>query len=227
MNEKRYSGVSYLIDRYSVWAQCAVILMICSAVFRLIGSIGRLGESRYFIWQFLLPLCCNGLMILCITLFGKKGFWLSFIPTAMGAMFFIVRGMEYETAIGTVVCTVISLAAGIIYTCTVFGVMGSKWFLTAAFALPFIYTVLFCDLPRLRDTIDPPAFSEGMLEMSALCIMLAMLFVSLGMTKRTVSIEELDLPKMKAPIVIAPRREEAVPAKQETEPPAGTEPEDK
>lgn len=211
-----------VIDRSSLWGQAAVTVMICSAVFRLIGSINLPDDPQYMIWQLALPLGCNLLFVLCIVLLGKKGFFLSFIPATAGMLFFVLNAAASDSKLAAVIWTAVWVLVLLIYACTVFGVFRGKWLLALTVSAVFLYRTLFTDLPRLQDTLDPPAFSAGMLEMSSLCILLALLFTALGMTRKAKSLEEMELPKIKPPIVKIPGRGEAQPAAGSTE--AHTEP---
>ena len=92
-----------------------------------------------------------------------------------------------------------------LYFCTVFGIFRTKWFLVPLFGLPFLYHVFVEDLKALRDTANPVTFAKGMQEMGVLCIMLGLFFLALSM-KRHVSETEEELPKIKAPKVLAPQQ---------------------
>jgi len=93
----------------------------------------------------------------------------------------------------------------VLYSCTVFGIVKTKWFLVALFGLPFLYHIFVEDLAALRDTANPVSFADGMQEMGVLCILLGLLFLSLSM-KKTVVEEEAELPKIRPPKVIKPEK---------------------
>ena len=65
----------------------------------------------------------------------------------------------------------------------IFTLIRTKWLLVPLFLFPFCYHVGVEDIARLRDTVNPVTFAEGMQEMSVLCIMLSLLFTALAMKK--------------------------------------------
>jgi len=103
-----------------------------------------------------------------------------------------------------VLCIALYLLVGVLYCGTVFGVIPTKWPLVPLFALPFLYHVCIEDVAKLRDTVNPLTFSEGLQEMSVLCIMLALLMTAIAMKKKKPALEDANLPKIKDPVVIVP-----------------------
>ena len=84
------------------------------------------------------------------------------------------------------------------------------------FGLPFLYHIFVEDLAALRDTANPITLSAGLQEISVLCVMLALLFTAIAMKKKKPQ-TEVELPKMKAPKVIAPNRAEKAAAGEKPE----------
>ena len=99
------------------------------------------------------------------------------------------------------------LLVAVLYTGTVFGIIRTKWLLVPLFGLPFLYHIFVEDLAALRDTANPVSLSAGLQEISVLCVMLALLFTAIAMKKKKPQ-TEVELPKMKAPKVIAPNKAE-------------------
>ncbi len=209
--------VKFYVERDSFGVEACVIFMALSIIFRIIGCWGLWNDKSYAILQIALPIASALLLILCVTLLGKKALWLSFIPVALGAVFFIVKALSFPT-LHMVLCILLYIAVMALYFCTVFGIFKTKWFLVPLFGLPFLYHVFIEDLKALQDTANPVTFAEGMQEMGVLCIMLGLFFLSLSMKKQITETED-ELPKIKAPIVLAPQQpsEEnaAVPAAEE------------
>lgn len=188
----------YYVDRKSFCVQAAVILMALSAVFRLVGSIGLWGDSAYVVMQIILPICCNVLFIVCLILLGGHLFWSTSLPVLLGIVFFIVKALSFESWLHMVLCVALYLLVAVLYIVTVFGVIKTKWLLVPLFALPFLYHVCIEDVRALRDAANPVTFSAGMLEISVLCIMLALLFTVFAMKKKQPKTEP-ELPKIKGP----------------------------
>ena len=190
------------------WAvQTAIIFMALSAVFRIVGCWGKWDESFFAATQIALPLMCNILFILCLVLLGKKALWLSAVPVILGVVFFIIKSFTFDSWLHTVLCILLYLLVAVLYTGTVFGVIRTKWLLPPLFGLPFLYHIFVEDLAALRDTANPVTLSAGLQEISVLCVMLALFFTAIAMKKKKTQ-TEVELPKMKAPKVIAPNKTE-------------------
>ena len=180
----RKPRVRFYLERSSSWAQVSIIFMLLSAIFRLFGVWGLWEDEFFRATQILLPLCCNLLFALCVFLFGKRGFFLSVIPVLMGVAFFIIKSFGFESWIHTLLCIILYLAVAVIYTGTVLGFIRTKWLLPPLFGLPFLYHIFVEDLAKLRDTVNPMTLSEGLQELSVLCVMVSLFCVGMGLKKR-------------------------------------------
>ena len=203
--EKRSKHVKYYVEQEGWATQAAIIFMALSAVLRLVGSVGHWSDSFYVATQIALPLISNLLFILLLVLFGRKALWTTAIPVLAGVVFFILKATTFDSLLHTVLCILLYLLVAILYVGTVFGLIRTKWLLPPLFLLPFLYHVFVEDLAALRDKVNPISFSDGVMELSVLCIMLALFFTGLAMKPKKQVIEG-DLPKIKAPRVIPPAR---------------------
>ena len=199
--------VKFSVDRDSFGVEAMVILLSLSIVFRIIGCWGLWTDRNYLAFQISLPILSALLMILFVWFFGKRALWITVIPVFLGVVFFIIKSLNFESQLHTVLCILLYIVILVVYFCTVFGILRTKWFLVPLFGLPFLYHVFIEDLPALRDTANPVSFAAGMQEMGVLCIMLGLLFLSLAM-KKTVVEETVDLPKIKTPKVVPPTKSE-------------------
>ena len=202
--------VKFYVERTGFGVEAMVILMALSVVFRIIGCWGLWTDSRYAALQIALPVFSALLLIAVVWLFGKKALWLSFFPVLLGAVFFIIKSLGFESLIHTILCIILYVAVIVLYFCTVFGIIRTKWILVLLFGIPFLYHIFVEDLAALRDTANPVSFAAGMQEMGVLCIMLGLFFLSLSM-KKTVKEPEAELPKMKGPKVLRPGKRENQP----------------
>lgn len=186
MEEKRADPgrIKFYVERQGSWTQAAVILMLLSAAFRLIGCWGLWGDPSFAATQIALPLCCNVLFILTLLLLGKHLFWATSLPVLLGVVFFIIRSFGFESWLHMVLCIMLYLLVAVLYTATAFGVVRSKWPLVPLFGLPLLYHLFVEDLAALRDTETPLSFSAGMQEMSVLCVLLALLCTAFAMKKK-------------------------------------------
>ncbi len=195
--------VKFSVERTSIGVHAMIILMALSAAFRIIGCWGMWTDRNFLVFQICLPILSALLMILLAWLFGRRALWMTVIPVFLGVVFFIVKSLGFESQLHTVLCILLYIVILGVYCCTVFGILKTKWFLVPLFGLPFLYHVFVEDLAALRDTANPVSFAAGMQEMSVLCIMLGLLFLSLSM-KKTVQEQEANLPKTRPPKVVRP-----------------------
>ena len=197
--------VRFYTERNSFGVQAMIILMALSIAFRLIGCWGLWNDRSFAIAQIALPIGSALLLMAFIWLFGRRALWLSFIPVILGAVFFIIKSLSFESTVHTVLCILLYSAVIALYTGTVFGVIRTRWILVLLFGLPFLYHIFIEDLPALRDTANPVSFSGGMQEMSVLCIMLGLFCLSFSMKKSIVE-PAIHLPRIRKPKV--PDRQE-------------------
>ena len=208
--------VKFYVERGSFGVQAMIILMALSIVFRIIGCWGLWNDRGYAVTQIALPVFSALLLIVFVWLFGKRALWLSFIPVVLGASFFIIKATGFESTVHMILCILLYVAVIVLYFCTVFGIIRTKWILVLLFVLPFLYHIFVEDLAALRDTANPVSFAAGMQEMGVLCIMLGLFFLSFSM-KKAVRDQMVDLPKMKAPKVLVGRKKKDEQAEQEGE----------
>lgn len=206
MDTAEKKNAKYTIDSKGVCARTAMALMALSALFRVIGCWEDMGDKVFTITQIVLPISCCLLFIVCILLFGKKGFFLSSIPLILGVVFFIVKSFTFDNALHTMLCILLYLLVALIYTATVFGAIRTKWLLVPLFGLPFLYHVCYEDVLKLK--AGEFTLFTGLQEISVLCIMLALLFTAIGLKKVKPAVMP-DLPKIKDPIVIPPDKKDA------------------
>ena len=222
MEEKSLSipRAKFYVERQSGLIQAAVIFMLLSAAFRLIGCWGLWDDSFFAATQIALPLCCNVLFILMVLLLGKHLFWATSLPVLLGVVFFIVKAFTFDSWIHTVLCIMLYLLVAVLYTTTAIGAIRTKWLLVPLFGLPFLYHVFIEDLAALRNTENPVTFSGGLQEMSVLCVMLALLCTAFAMKKKKPA-EKPAQPAAEEPTASVPVVEAeilpAIPARAESE----------
>ena len=190
--------IKFYTERNSFGVQAMIILMALSVAFRVIGCWGLWSDRSFALAQIALPIGSALLLMAFVWLFGRRALWTTFIPVILGAVFFIVKSLGFESMVHTVLCILLYAAVIALYTGTVFGVIRTKWILAALFGLPFLYHIFVEDLPALRDTANPVSFSSGMQEMSVLCIMLGLFCLSLSM-KKTIVEPVIHLPRIRKP----------------------------
>ena len=189
--------VKFYTERNSFGVQAMIILMALSIAFRLIGCWGLWNDRSFALAQIALPIGSALLLMVFVWLFGRRALWMTFVPVILGAVFFIIKSLGFESTVHTVLCILLYAAVIALYSGTVFGLIQTKWILVALFGLPFLYHIFIEDLPALGDTVNPVSFSGGMQEMSVLCIMLGLFCLSFSMKKSIV--EPIHLPRIMKP----------------------------
>ena len=177
------SKIKFYVERSSFWAQSAVTFMILAIVFRVVGCWGMWSDSYFLMTQILLPILSGLLFIVLLALLGKAALWTTFIPVLGGVAFFVLKAFSFENTVQMLIYLLIYAVVAIVYCGTVFTLIRTKWVLVPLFLLPLCYHIGYLDIAALRDTANPVTFTAGMQEISVLCIMLSMLFTSIGMKK--------------------------------------------
>ena len=206
VEKARKPKVRFCVDKKGRFVHDAVLFMTMSIVFRIVGCWGLWNDRFFAITQILLPVSACLLFILILRFLGDVAFPATILPMLMGMAFFIIKAFSFESMLHMVLCIALYVLVAVLYSCTVLGIIRTKWLLVPLFALPFLYHVFVEDLAALRDTANPVLFSEGMQELSVLAIMLGLLFTSLAIKKRKPPLEESNLPKIKDPVVIRPNK---------------------
>ena len=107
------------------------------------------------------------------------------LPVLMGVVFFMVKAFTFETMTHTVLCLILYTAVLVIYSLTIFGIIRTKYLLYPLFGLPLLYHIFVEDM-QIYILAEPPVpFFEWLPEISVLCIMAALLCVSVAMRKKT------------------------------------------
>ena len=206
------------VERDGFWTEAAMVFLALAMVFLLIGSIGRWDDKRFLSTQLALPIFCGLLLILCLLLFGKRAFWTTVVPVAMGVVFFVFRAMNMENEWLRGCWIIVYLVVMVLYA-MVFSYPKLKWVLALVLLAVFAYHIGVQDLPKLMDQENPVSFVDGMEEMSVLGIILAMLFLSLAM-KSAPKAAKNKPETVETPV---PEEKEAEPAAQMGEPAAAEE----
>ena len=179
----------YSVSRTNIFVKLSAILMGLSALLRLIGYWGFWAnkDTAFVYTQIALPVLCNVLFIIIVLYMGKRLFSLTFIPVLLGVVFFIIKALGFDSIIHTLLCILLYLLVAMLYTGTVFGVIRTKWLLVPLFGLPFLYHILVEDRNTLLANENAMSLTEWLPEISVLCIMLALLFITFAMKKRDFS----------------------------------------
>ncbi len=184
----------YSVSRKNIFVKLSALLMGLSALLRLFGYWGFWAnkDAAFIYTQIALPVLCNVLFIVIILYMGKRLFSLTAIPVILGVVFFIIKALGFDSILHTILCILLYLLVAMLYTGTVFGVIRTKWLLLPLFGLPFVYHILVEDRNTFLANENAMSLAEWLPEISVLCIMLALFFITFAMKKRDFSKPEPD-----------------------------------
>lgn len=184
----------YSVSRKNIFVKLSALLMGLSALLRLFGYWGFWAnkDAAFIYTQIALPVLCNVLFIIIILYMGKRLFSLTAIPVILGVVFFIIKALGFDSILHTILCILLYLLIAMLYTGTVFGVIRTKWLLLPLFGLPFVYHILVEDRNTFLANENAMSLAEWLPEISVLCIMLALFFITFAMKKRDFSKPEPD-----------------------------------
>lgn len=127
-----------------------------------------------------LPVGACGLFLLCLFRWGRERLWLSFFPAFLGVLFFILKAADFVWW-HRMLCTLLYLAVAVLYGLTVFGLAPIRKLLIPLFGLPLLFHIFVEDLLIKRSVYTPDQWIQ---EGSVLCIMAALLCISVGMREK-------------------------------------------
>lgn len=201
------NNAKYFIDNDSLFSHGAVIFLVLSCVFCLLGSLGGWDDRFFIISQALLPAASTLVLVVFMKLFGRRLFWMTCFPVVLGLAFFVIKALTYGNILYSGISIAMSVLAVFLYTAVSFGWIRKKWPLIPIFILGFFFHIFVRDFNTLRNPDAAVSFSGLMQEISMLFMILAMLFISFAMKDKR-GIESLGLPKIKAPKVIVKKDRE-------------------
>lgn len=203
MSKKR---IRFFVDTGGLFTHGAIIFMVLSAVFTLLGSLGKGGDVYFMATGFALPLACELLFLVLIVLFGNYSMLPTALPMVLFAVFFIIRAFSFENFLYMIIFMVLYLSVAVLFTATVIGWIRNKWLVSAVILITFLFNIAVIDYPALSEGAVSVTFSAIMQEISVLFILIGLLFSSLALKNKR-ALEEAGLPKMCSHKVVANKKE--------------------
>lgn len=159
-----------------------MLLMALSAVLRLIYYPQK-SLSCADAWLYLyLPLLSAVLFIVFLLLWGRRTLVPLCLPVVGGVAFFIIKAFTFASPLHTALCCVL-YSGVLVLTCLTFcGILRTKYLLYPLFALPLLVHGAM-DIHELFFAAERTPLSEFPPEASVLCIMAALLCLSIAMEK--------------------------------------------
>lgn len=178
------NGHTYRADISRLPVLLSVVLMLISSGLRLWYYVVKPLEGAGLMLHLVLPLLAATAFICAIVFWGSKTAFPTVAGVLLGVAFFILKAADFAPW-HQALCTVLYLAVAALYTLTVLGVLPTKKLLYPLFGLPLLYHI-FVEDTQYYFFADPPVpVFDWLPEISVLCIMSALLCVSLGMEKNT------------------------------------------
>lgn len=173
--------VRYYIEPRGKLTGAAVCFLALSMLLRLLWCLIWPGDAAARGWgvHVLLPLLCCLLFVLCLLCFGKRALWLSFFPALGGVLFFLLKAGAFVWW-HQLLCTLLYLLVAALYGTAVFGLAPVKKLLIPLFGLPLAFHIFVEDLFLTGKTMTA---GQWLQEGSVLCIMAALLCISLAMRR--------------------------------------------
>lgn len=158
----------------------AAAFMLASAVVRLWHYIPQKLDTGEVIVQVLLPVGAAAVFLACLAIGGKWPKRGALMATGIGVAFFIIKATTFAPLHRTL-CTILYCAVLIIFSSTLLGYLPTKKLLYPLFGLPLIYHIIVEDTQLYFFADTPVPVWEWMPEMSVLCIMAALLSMSIAL----------------------------------------------
>jgi hypothetical protein len=174
----------FYIDRQSPAAWLSLFFMTVSALIRAVYYSVTPMTSLVFWIHFVNVIAAAIVFAVAVLFFCERCPQLTAISVLMGVVFFMVKAFTFETMTHTILCLILYTAVLVLYSLTIFGVIRTKYLLYPLFGLPLLYHIFVEDM-QIYILADPrPVFFEWLPEISVLCIMAALLCISVAMRKR-------------------------------------------
>ena len=175
---------SFSIERKSPATWLSLFFMAASATVRAVYYSVTPMTPLVFWVHFVNVIAAAVVFAVAVIFFGEKCPQLTSVSVLMGVVFFMVKAFTFETMTHTVLCLILYTAVLVLYSLTIFGIIRTKYLLYPLFALPLLYHIFVEDM-QIYILADPqPPFFEWLPEISVLCIMAALLCVSVAMKKK-------------------------------------------
>lgn len=174
----------YMIERENPMAIISVIFMVlCAAIRIYYFAVVGFSLTEFFV-HIILPVSAAVIFIAVVLFGGREHTHLTVFPVILGVAFFIIKATTFDSIIHTVLCIILYITVLCLYSLTVLGVIPTKKLLYPLFSLPLIYHIFVEDMRLYVFAVPPVPFIHWLPEISVLCIMAALLCVSVAFKKK-------------------------------------------
>ena len=174
----------YLVRTRHPCAVLACLFMTASATLRCVYYAVKGGTALDLLVYLALPVAAALWLVANILFWGRTHIEWSILSVVAGVVFFIIKSFTFASPIHTGLCILLYLTVLVLFSLTVTGVIPTKVLLYPLFALPLVYHIFVEDMHiYLLADPQPPAL-EWLPEASVLCIMAALLCLSIAFEKK-------------------------------------------
>ena len=173
---KKRMEVSIPRSHPAMWVACG--FMAVSAVLRLWYYLPKQLDSLVFWVHLVMPVTAAAIFLLGLILGNSWAKGAGICAVVLGVAFFVIKAASF-TPLHQALCTVLYLAVLVLFTATMLGILPTKKLLYPLFGLPLVYHLLVEDTKAYFFADPPVPVTEWMPELSVLCIMAALLCLSI------------------------------------------------
>ncbi|MBQ3065400.1 MAG: hypothetical protein IJC98_04105 [Clostridia bacterium] len=184
--QKRRIGKTWYTDARYASTRIALLLMTASAIIRTVYFAVRAVPPSMTEWivHLLLPIGAAAVFDVVILRYARTHLHLTCVSVWMGVLFFAWKAFSFESRLHTILCLFLYTAVLVLYTMVVLFGIGPKELLYLLFGLPLLYHIFVEDLQEYILADPRPPFLEWLPEISVLCIMGALLALSVALERR-------------------------------------------
>ncbi|MBP3673811.1 MAG: hypothetical protein J6J18_08285 [Oscillospiraceae bacterium] len=181
---KKYLEVTIPRRGKALWTACG--FMTAAALVRLGYYLPREMDAMTFWVHLVMPVAAAVIFLAGIVLGGRWAKAAGITAVVVGVVFFVIKATTF-TPIHQTLCTILYLAVLSLFTMTLLGLLPTKKLLYPLFGLPLLYHLLVEDTQAYFFADPPVPVAEWMPEISVLCIMAALLSLSVSLEARRIS----------------------------------------
>lgn len=173
---------SYIANYKSGFSVLSVLFMAASLMARLVYYIPE-HLTGFDWWVYIgIPGAATAWFPIALILWGKRTLLPTCISVFGGVFYFIIKAFTFVHWWHTTGCICLYLAVLVLYCLTVTGFIPTKKLLYPLFGLPLAFHLFFEDVKNY--VIPGASFHDWLPEISVLCIMAALLCISVSMTQK-------------------------------------------
>lgn len=180
---KRYLEIRLPVDHPA--AKLSRGFMLAAALIRLCYYLPREMTTGFCFVHVVLPVCAAAVFLAGMAAGERYDRWSAIASVVLGVVFFIWKAAAFAP-MHRILCTILYLSVLCLFSLTVLGFLPTKKLLYPLFGLPLLYHI-FVEDTKLYFFAEPPVpVWDWLPEVSVLCIMAALLSLSVSMEAKRI-----------------------------------------